>query len=93
MLGKHFSKGMASTLCYSLYSAVVYSFQQVVDRSLRSCKLNFSNEKVTPLSPAVQKESVEILLSTVANDSATDGVRRVLNISKNVYTCKITADE
>lgn len=75
------SKGVASILGSTLYSAMEYSFLQVIDRSLNSGALNFVNEDGTLLSYVQQRKSLERLLSITASDWATEGVRRHLEMS------------
>lgn len=80
--GSNSSQSIASFLGYNLYSAMIHSFQQVLDCSLKSGELKFANEDETPLTPTKQKDSLDKLLLIKASDSATDGVRRLLYMSK-----------
>lgn len=87
------SRRMASGLRYNLYAAMEYSFQQVVDHSLNPGELKLSHDDDTPLTTAEQRGALEELLSTVLKDYATDGLRRLVSMNKDVYTCRRGADE
>lgn len=65
----------------------------MVDSYLNSGELKFSNDDDTPLTTAEHKGALQKLLSIVAKDPATDGVMRLLSMSKDVYTCRRGTDE
>lgn len=59
-----------------------------MESAFNSWEIKFGNDDETPLNPAIQKGTLEKLLSRVERDFDTDGVRRSVNMSKEVYICK-----
>lgn len=79
------SRGIASSICHTLYSSRDYLFHQVTHRAIRSGEVIFASEDEILRTTLFQKEHLEKMLYLVGKDSPTDGVRRLCEMSKYIY--------
>lgn len=85
--GDNKAKGLANSLGITLYSAMDYSFVQVLDNAIANDELKLvsdDDEEET----INQKDVVEKIIDLVAKDSVTDGVRRLVKMTQNVHGCR-----
>lgn len=78
---------MANSLGIMLYSAMHFSFVQVIDRAVATGELQMvcDDDDVVTID---QKKVVEKIIDLVAKDSVTDGIRRLVRMSQDVHSCK-----
>lgn len=70
-----------------------YSFQQVIDNATPTGKVLFATLCEIRLTQAAQKNNLEKIVNYVAQVLENDGVRRLVEMNKQVYICRPTKDE
>lgn len=86
--GDNRAKGIANSLGITLYSAMDYSFVQVVDSAIAAGDLKLVADDDDEDEVIDQKVVIEKIIDLVAKDSVTDGVRRLVKMSQDVHKCK-----
>lgn len=70
-----------------------HSFQQGCDRAIGTGEVLFADLDENPLSPADQNVNLEKIPNLVRKDSRTDGLRRLVQMSKDAYIYNRSTDE
>ena len=81
------AKGVANSLGIYLFMAVDYSFQEVVKSAMQEGRIVLVEDEEDELSTLDQKKVVEQIVNLVARDSDTDGIRRLVKMHRDVYSC------
>lgn len=81
------SKGMMSALGITLYHAVDEAYRSKLDRAIAAGTLKLKPDADdTP--KKVQQAAIETIIEIVAKDSVTDSIRRLVQMMRDIYTCK-----
>ena len=67
--------------------ALDYSFQEVVKSAMQEGWIVLVEDEEDELSTLDQKKVVEQIVNLVARDSDTDGIRRLVKMNRDVYSC------
>lgn len=87
------AKGIANSLGITLYSAMDYSFVQVIDSAITAGEFKLVADDDDENEVINQMELIEKIIKLVAKDSVTDGVRRLVKMSQNVHACNREKNE
>ena len=86
------SKGMMYALGITFYHAVDEAYRSKLDRAIAAGTLKLKpGADDTPKN--VQQAAIETIIEIVAKDSVTDSIRRLVQMMRDIYTCKRKNEE
>ena len=81
------ASGILNALGRTLFNALDTVFASKIERAITAGLISFEQDKDEEDSSNKQQKIVETIISIVAKDSPTDGVRRLVQMMREVYGC------
>ena len=85
--GNKRAKGILSSLGITLFNALDTVFAYNAERAITAGLVDLDLDDEDPATPTNQLELVRKIISIVAKDSATDGIRRLVQMMRDVFGC------
>ena len=81
------AKGVANNLGITLFMALDYSFQEVIKSAMQNGEIVLVDDGDEDEAKLDQTKIVQQIVHMVAKDSDTDGIRRLVKMNRDVYSC------